>query len=62
METDQFFQPLNSKVWYVILFTIVIATSVLVVLLRREGVQSVTKGYDISILLTLGALSQQGTY
>jgi len=58
----QFLQPLNVKVWYVMLCTIAIATTVLMVLIRQEGIRSVTEGYDISVLLTVGALSQQSAY
>jgi len=32
------------------------------VLIRQEGIRSVTEGYDISVLLTVGALSQQSAY
>jgi len=58
----QFLQPLSVKVWYVTFCTIAIATTVLMVLIRQEGIRSVTEGYDISLLLTLGALSQQSAY
>lgn len=60
MKTEQFLRPLNVKVWYVILCTMIVAMSVLVILIRQEGIQSLTEGYGISILLTIGAVSQQG--
>lgn len=62
MKTEQFLRPLNVKVWYVIICTMILAMSVLVILIRQEGIQSLTEGYGISILLTIGAVSQQGTY
>ncbi|RLU16946.1 ObirIr75f.1 [Ooceraea biroi] len=61
MKAKQFLRPLDVKVWYVILCTIVIATSVLVILIRQEGIRSVTEGYDLSVLLTIGVMSQQGS-
>lgn len=61
-KVKQFLRPLNIKVWYVVLCTIIIAASILVILIyKQEGISSVSEGYNISILLTLGALSQQGT-
>lgn len=61
IRTKQFLRPLNIKVWYVILGTIIVAVSILVILLvKQEGIHSVTQGYNISILLTIGAISQQG--
>lgn len=62
MKTEQFLRPLNIKVWYVIFCTMIIAMSVLVILIRQEGIHSITEGYGISVLFTIGALSQQGTY
>lgn len=61
-KVKQFLRPLNIKVWYVVLCTIIIAASILVILIyKQEGISSVSEGYNISILLTLGALSQQGS-
>lgn len=62
MKTQQFFRPLDRKVWYVVLFVIVIAATVLMILIRQEGIRSISERYDVSILFTLGALSQQGSY
>ncbi|KAL6441406.1 hypothetical protein ACFW04_003551 [Cataglyphis niger] len=61
MKTEQFLRPLDVKVWYVILCTMIVAMSVLVILIRQEGIRSLTEGYGISILLTIGAVSQQGS-
>ncbi|XP_077270567.1 ionotropic receptor 75a-like [Temnothorax americanus] len=62
MKTKQFLRPLNIKVWYVILSTIIIAASILVILIvKQEGIHSMSEGYNISILLTIGAISQQGS-
>ncbi|XP_012056003.1 PREDICTED: uncharacterized protein LOC105619082 [Atta cephalotes] len=61
MKTKQFLKPLNIKVWYVVLCTIIISASILVILIRQEGIHSVSEGYNICILLTIGALSQQGS-
>ncbi|KAG5310062.1 GLRK protein, partial [Acromyrmex insinuator] len=61
MKTKQFLKPLNIKVWYVVLCTIIISASILVILIRQEGIHSVSEGYNICILLIIGALSQQGS-
>ncbi|XP_011882972.1 PREDICTED: uncharacterized protein LOC105570412 [Vollenhovia emeryi] len=61
-KTKQFLRPLNIKVWYVVLSTIIVSASVLVILIRQqEGVQTLAEGYNIAILFTLGAISQQGS-
>lgn len=61
MKTKQFLRPLNIKVWYVVLSTIIVATSILVILIyKQEGIPTIREGYNISVLLTIGALSQQG--
>lgn len=61
METKQFLRPLNVKVWYVVFATMIVSTSILAgLLVKQEGVQSLAEGYNISILITLGAFSQQG--
>ncbi|XP_018339199.1 PREDICTED: uncharacterized protein LOC108746755 [Trachymyrmex septentrionalis] len=61
MKTKQFLKPLNIKVWYVVFCTIIISASILVILIRQEGIHSVSEGYNICILLTIGAFSQQGS-
>jgi len=60
MKSKQFLRPLNIKVWYVIICTMIAATSILVILIRQEGIHSVSESYSICILLTIGAISQQG--
>lgn len=60
IKPGQFLKPLSVKVWYVILAMIGIVTTILVILLRLEGVQTPTEIYGLSVLLTIGALSQQG--
>lgn len=60
IKPGQFLKPLSVKVWYVILAMIGIVTTILVILLRLEGVQTSTEIYGLSVLLTIGALSQQG--
>ncbi|KYM92312.1 hypothetical protein ALC53_00767 [Atta colombica] len=62
MKTKQFLKPLNIKVWYVVLCTIIISASILVILIRQEGIHSVSEGYNICILLTIGALSKLSTF
>ncbi|KYN18291.1 hypothetical protein ALC57_09398 [Trachymyrmex cornetzi] len=61
MKTKQFLKPLNIKVWYVVLCTIIISAFILAILIRQEGIHSVSEGYNICILLTIGAISQQGS-
>lgn len=61
MKTKQFVRPLDVKVWYVIICTIIVATSILVILIRQEGIRSWKEGYNISILFIIGAMSQQGS-
>lgn len=61
MKTKQFLRPLNIKVWYVVFTTMIVAASILVILIRQEGIHSVSEGFSICILLTIGAVSQQGT-
>ncbi|XP_033351198.1 ionotropic receptor 75a-like [Bombus vosnesenskii] len=61
IKPGQFLKPLSVKVWYVILAMIGIVTTILVILLRLEGVQTPTEIYGLSVLLTIGALSQQGS-
>ncbi|XP_018394995.1 PREDICTED: uncharacterized protein LOC108773628, partial [Cyphomyrmex costatus] len=61
MKTKQFLRPLNIKVWYVVLGTIIVSSSILVILIRQEGIHSVLEGYNICIFLTIGAISQQGS-
>lgn len=60
VRTEQFLRPLNIKVWYVIFCTMTIAMSVLVILIRQEGF-TIIEGVGISVLLTIGAVSQQGS-
>nr|XP_033320763.1 ionotropic receptor 75a-like [Megalopta genalis] len=57
----QFLQPLSAKVWYGILTMIVIVMTVLIVFIRLEGVRRPADNYGLSVLLTIGALSQQGS-
>lgn len=61
LKTEQFLRPLNIKVWYLILCTIIVGALVLAILLRQEGIHDVKEGYDISVLLTIGAMAQQCT-
>ncbi|XP_014475981.1 PREDICTED: uncharacterized protein LOC106745163 [Dinoponera quadriceps] len=60
LKREQFLRPLNIKVWYLILGIIVAGALILTILLRQEGIHDVKEGYSISVLLTIGALSQQG--
>ncbi|XP_032671693.1 ionotropic receptor 75a-like [Odontomachus brunneus] len=59
LKTEQFLRPLNIKVWYLILCMIVISALILAILLKREGIHDMKEGYGISVLLAIGALSQQ---
>lgn len=61
IETKQFLRPLNIKVWYVVLATMIVGMSILAwLLVKQEGVRNLSEGYSISVLLTIGAVSQQG--
>lgn len=62
MKTKQFLRPLNIKVWYVIVGTMILAMSILAILIRQEGIHSVAERSSISVLFTIGAVSQQGTF
>lgn len=61
MKPTQFLQPLSMKVWYVMFATIGMVAIILVILIRMEGIRSPTELYGLSVLLTIGAISQQGT-
>ncbi|KOC69525.1 Glutamate receptor, ionotropic kainate 2 [Habropoda laboriosa] len=61
MKPGQFLKPLSVKVWYVILAMIGIVTTVLIIFLRIEGIRNPAEIYGLSVLLTIGALSQQGS-
>ncbi|CAK9805090.1 Ionotropic receptor 75a [Anthophora plagiata] len=61
MKPGQFLKPLSVKVWYVILGMIGIVTTVLIIFLRIEGIRNPAEIYGLSVLLTIGALSQQGS-
>ncbi|XP_034195536.2 uncharacterized protein LOC117611629 [Osmia lignaria lignaria] len=61
MKPTQFLQPLSMKVWYVIFATIGMVTIILIILIRMEGIRSPTEIYGLSVLLTIGAISQQGS-
>ncbi|XP_036149728.1 ionotropic receptor 75a [Monomorium pharaonis] len=62
MKPKQFLRPLNIKVWYVALGTMVIAAVILIILIRQqEGIHSLSEACSISILFTIGAVSQQGS-
>ncbi|XP_078050358.1 ionotropic receptor 75a [Augochlora pura] len=57
----QFLKPLSVKVWYGVLTMIVIVMSILIIFIRLEGVREPADNYGLSVLLTIGALSQQGS-
>ncbi|XP_076295305.1 ionotropic receptor 75a-like [Lasioglossum baleicum] len=57
----QFLKPLSVKVWYGVLSMIVIVMSILIIFIRLEGVREPADNYGLSVLLTIGALSQQGS-
>lgn len=62
VKTKQFLRPLNIKVWYVVLSTMIVASSILIILIRQqEGIHSLSEACSICILFTIGAVSQQGT-
>ncbi|KAK1128660.1 hypothetical protein K0M31_003116 [Melipona bicolor] len=61
IKPGQFLKPLSVKVWYVILAMIGTVTTVLIIFLRLEGVRTPMEIYGLSVLLTIGALSQQGS-
>lgn len=61
VKPGQFLKPLSVKVWYAILTMIGIVTSVLIIFLKMEGIRRPAEIYGLSVLLTIGALSQQGT-
>ncbi|CAL7944850.1 unnamed protein product [Xylocopa violacea] len=61
VKPDQFLQPLSVKVWYVILAMIGAVMAILIMFLRLEGVRGPAEIYGLSVLLTIGALSQQGS-
>lgn len=61
VKPDQFLKPLSVKVWYVILAMIGVVTTILIIFLKLENIGiSPTEIYGLSVLLTIGALSQQG--
>ncbi|CAD1469411.1 unnamed protein product, partial [Heterotrigona itama] len=61
IKPGQFLKPLSVKVWYVILAMIGTVTTVLIIFLRLEGIRTPTEMCGLSVLLTVGALSQQGS-
>ncbi|XP_076766931.1 ionotropic receptor 75a-like [Xylocopa sonorina] len=61
IKPDQFLQPLSAKVWYVILAMIGVVTAILITFLRLEGIRGPAEISGLSVLLTVGALSQQGS-
>ncbi|XP_012138588.2 ionotropic receptor 75a-like [Megachile rotundata] len=61
MKPTQFLQPLSVKVWYVMSAMIIIVTTTLIILIKIEGVSGPAEIYGLSVLLTIGALSQQGS-
>ncbi|KAG7204597.1 hypothetical protein KM043_005016 [Ampulex compressa] len=61
MKTEQFLRPLSTKVWYVVLSLITMAILVLKILLKFEGLRTSTESYGLPMLITIGALSQQGS-
>ncbi|KAL6258656.1 hypothetical protein P5V15_010609 [Pogonomyrmex californicus] len=61
MKTKQFLRPLHIKVWYMIICTMIVAMSILAILIRQEEVYSLAESYNIAILFTIGAVSQQGS-
>ncbi|XP_026673942.1 ionotropic receptor 75a-like isoform X2 [Ceratina calcarata] len=61
IKPSQFLQPLSRKVWYVILAMIAIVTAILIIFLRLENIRNPAEIYGLSVLLTVGALSQQGS-
>lgn len=60
IKPGQFLKPLSVKVWYVILAMIGTVTTVLIIFLRLEGIRAPMEIYGLSVLLTIGAVSQQG--
>lgn len=48
------------KVWYVILAMIGVVMTILIIFLKLENIRTPTEIYGLSVLLTIGALSQQG--
>ncbi|XP_043262983.1 ionotropic receptor 75a-like [Colletes gigas] len=61
VKPGQFLKPLSVKVWYSILTMIGIVTTILILLIRMEGIRNPMDIYGLSVLLTIGALSQQGS-
>ncbi|XP_076647399.1 ionotropic receptor 75a-like isoform X1 [Halictus rubicundus] len=61
IQPGQFLKPLSVKVWYGVLSMIVIVMSILIIFIRLEGVREPADNYGLSVLLTIGALSQQGS-
>ncbi|XP_076664876.1 ionotropic receptor 75a-like [Andrena cerasifolii] len=61
VKPGQFLKPLSVKVWYAILTMIGIVTSVLIIFVKMEGIRRPAEIYGLSVLLTIGALSQQGS-
>ncbi|XP_043793608.1 ionotropic receptor 75a-like [Apis laboriosa] len=61
IKPGQFLKPLSVKVWYVILAMIGVVTTILIIFLKLENIRTPTEIYGLSVLLTIGALSQQGS-
>nr|XP_031838889.1 ionotropic receptor 75a-like [Nomia melanderi] len=57
----QFLKPLSAKVWYGVLIMIGIVMSILIILIRMEGIHEPAETYGLSVLMTIGALAQQGS-
>ncbi|KZC03888.1 Glutamate receptor, ionotropic kainate 2 [Dufourea novaeangliae] len=61
IQPRQFLKPLSVKVWYAIFTMIGIAMGALIIFIRLEGIRSPAEIYGLSVLLTIGSLSQQGS-
>ncbi|XP_076231263.1 uncharacterized protein LOC143177283 [Calliopsis andreniformis] len=61
IKPDQFLKPLSVKVWYGIFTMIIIVTLILIVFIQMEGIRGPMEIYGLSVILTIGALSQQGS-